>query len=117
MTGTPTSSRTFASTSSPFCQPGPRFESTEVRFALSYEALKTNGTCRRLQIDARSRAIAAVAAKLSTRQGPAMIASSRPPITLLSPTRTSLTFGTLIALRRYQLADALQVLRRVHAYR
>jgi len=63
---------------SPRSSPGPRYDATLVRFALSNEALKTSCTASPARV-ARSRsAMATVAASSSSTQGPA-ITSSRWP--------------------------------------
>ncbi len=59
--------------------PGPRKELTEVRFALSKEALKTNGVPVRLVISLSERAISQANASFSRAQGPRMKKGVGPP--------------------------------------
>src|SRR3954463_364430 len=89
--GTPTASFTRPRTRTPSPRPGPRNEVSEVRFALSYEALKMYGTPHRAAISliARARSIAWVS--LSMTQGPAMRTSGRPPPMVIGPTVTEAT--------------------------
>ena len=58
----------------------PRNERTEVRFALSYDALKMNGTLSSPQISAIRRAIRQTNFSDSITHGPRMNAGDFPPI-------------------------------------
>src|SRR6266540_5446060 len=76
-TGTPIWRRTSASTRSPSSMPGPRKDPPELRFALSYDDLKTNGTPSAAQIDLSSPATSSCSCIDSTTHGPAMRNSGR----------------------------------------
>jgi hypothetical protein len=71
-TGTPIFSFTPCSTLRPASMPGPRKLFFEERFALSYEALKMNGTPRRDVMSLSVPAISCVSVSPSMTQGPAM---------------------------------------------
>src|SRR4051812_19114600 len=74
----------------PSSRPGPRNDRTEVRFALSYEALKMNGTPARRVMSRSASAVSIACASLSITHGPAMSASGPPP-RLTPPTSTGET--------------------------
>lgn len=61
----------------PSAGPGPRKELTEVRFALSNDALKTNGVFVRVVISFNARAISQANASVSSAQGPRMKKADR----------------------------------------
>src|SRR4051794_22470816 len=87
---------------SPSRSPGPRYDAIDVRLALSYDALNTNGTPARVVIST-SRAARAVAwASLSTTQGPAMSTNGRPPPNVMPPSCTGDT-ATLSTIRVWRL--------------
>src|SRR6185503_9745061 len=68
-----------ASTRNPSFNPGPRKDRPDVRLALSYDALKINGTPTR-DVISTSRAASMVAcASLSITHGPAISANGLPP--------------------------------------
>src|SRR5262245_15703472 len=75
----PKSDLIFPRIRSPSCSPGPRYEFTEERFALSYEALKTNGTPASSAILATRSAINRACASLSITHGPAIKNSGLSP--------------------------------------
>src|SRR5438874_4798236 len=81
----------------PSSRPGPRNDRIDVRFALSYDALKTNGTPARRVISTSRPARSRVCASLSITQGPAMSTNGIPPPTasrsptLIAVCRTGLT--------------------------
>src|SRR5207249_12028447 len=70
--GTPIFSRTSARIFNPSRRPGPRNDLIDVRLALSYEALKSNGTRQADVIFFSSEAMKITCSRLSTTQGPAM---------------------------------------------
>src|SRR6185503_3589258 len=82
-TATPAVSRTRPSTRTPSASPGPRNDAPDVRFALSYDALKMKGTPARRVISRSARAVSMACASLSMTQGPAM--STRLPAPMLTP--------------------------------
>ena len=88
-TGTPILARTSASTLRPASMPGPRKLFAEERFALSYDALKMNGTPRRVVMSLSLPAISCVNVSPSITQGPAMRKNGRsmPTWKLASNTR------------------------------
>src|SRR5918997_5375809 len=63
----------------PFSMPGPRNDLNEVRFALSYDALKISGIPQRDAIFATDSAIIEACSPLSITHGPAMSAMGAPP--------------------------------------
>src|SRR5579864_1960136 len=69
----------------PSASPGPRYEATEVRFALSYEALKMNGTRSFSQTSARRSAMVAAWASFSITHGPATTKSGAPAPSSMLP--------------------------------
>src|SRR5688572_32033031 len=75
--------------------PGPRYEASEVRLALSNEALKTSGTDARLAIAASARARSTACASLSITHGPMMKASGCPVPKVTGPADTGETACTL----------------------
>src|SRR5882762_7081478 len=77
-TGTPTSDLTAPRIRKPSLSPGPRYDSIELRFALSKEDLKMYGTPHSRAIVERARAMRRACASLSITQGPAMSASGAP---------------------------------------
>ena len=79
VTELPSSTPISPSNSQPSRTVVPRKELTEVRFALSYEALKTNWAPRSSQIFFSFRAIRLVKGRLSITQGPKMKRSFFPP--------------------------------------
>src|SRR5215831_15808557 len=79
---TPVISRTRPRTRTPSFRPGPRNEVPDVRFALSYDALKMNGTPARRVMSRSASAVSTACASLSMTHGPAMSVSEP------SPTRT-----------------------------
>jgi hypothetical protein len=90
-TGTPILSFTPCSTLSPASMPGPRKLLADERFALSYEALKMNGTPRRVVMSLSEPAISWVRVSPSITQGPAIrnMGRSMPTWKLASNTGTS----------------------------
>ncbi len=76
-TGTPIFARTSASTLRPASMPGPRKLAFDERFALSYDALKMNGTPRRVVMSLSLPAISCVNVSPSITQGPAMRKNGR----------------------------------------
>src|SRR4051794_5960967 len=56
----------------PSCIPGPRNEAPELRFALSYEDLNTNGTCNAAQMSFNVPATSICNCSDSTTHGPAI---------------------------------------------
>src|SRR5690349_5409470 len=88
--GTPARSRTCASTRRPSVSPGPRKDRSDVRFALSYDALKTNGTPAERVMSRSARAVSTAWDSLSMTQGPAISISGLPPM-LAMPIRTGST--------------------------
>src|SRR6187399_373618 len=91
--GTLTSSRTRASAASPALRPGPRYDLSDVRFALSKEALKMYGTPTRFAMAAISRAMPTTWSALSITHGPAIRTRSGRPRITPSVMRTSGTSG------------------------
>src|SRR5260370_4333075 len=77
-TGTPTSWPTLFRMRRPSLSPGPRKLLSEVRFALSYEALKTYGTLSVAAMALIEWAILSVCDSLSITHGPAIRKSSAP---------------------------------------
>ena len=75
----------------PSSRPGPLNEWRDVRFALSYEALKITGTSARLAISRIASAVSIAWAALSITQGPTMKASGLPPPTVIVPIETGFT--------------------------
>src|SRR5215470_7621198 len=75
-------------TRSPSARPGPRNDWPDVRFALSNDALKMNGTFTRRVMSTRAAAIERACASLSMTHGPAMSASGPPPPIATLPTST-----------------------------
>src|SRR5260363_131367 len=71
-TGTPTRLRTSARISSPASMPQPRNDSLELRFALSYEALKMNGSASAAQMSFNAPAISSAICRDSMTHGPAI---------------------------------------------
>src|SRR5687768_17809100 len=63
----------------PSAMPGPRNDFNDVRFALSYEALKMKGTPHRAATFASDSAIIDACVSLSITQGPAISARGAPP--------------------------------------
>src|SRR4051812_40762300 len=86
--GTPTASFTRLRTLTPSPRPGPRNDASEVRFALSYEALKMYGTPHRAAMALIARARSMAWLSLSMTQGPAMRTSGLPPPMVIGPTVT-----------------------------
>src|SRR3954468_13551840 len=86
-TGTPAVSRTRPSTRTPSLNPGPRNDEPDVRFALSYDALKMKGTPARRVMSRSAIAVSMACASLSMTHGPAISASGPPP-RLTPPTST-----------------------------
>src|SRR4249920_1803584 len=82
-----------ASTRRPSSRPGPRKERPEVRFALSYDALKINGTRVRRAISTRRPARSSACASLSITQGPAISTKGLPPPIVMSPSCKGVTNG------------------------
>src|SRR6266850_2766070 len=80
-----------ASTRRPSSRPGPRNDRPDVRFALSYDALKMNGTCRRRVRSASRPARSDACCSLSMTQGPAISTSGLPPPMEISPSLTGFT--------------------------
>ena len=78
VTGRPVDCFTRASMARPSLMPGPRYESTLVRLALSNEALKTSGRESSSEICFRRAAIDSVSSSLSMTQGPAITRSDCP---------------------------------------
>src|SRR5262245_15542780 len=70
---------------SPSARPGPRHDRPDVRFALSYDALKMNGTCTRPAIAARRLAISSAWLALSMTHGPPMKTNGWPAPMEMSP--------------------------------
>jgi len=89
--GRPVRARTSARIRRPASSPGPRKDFTEVRFALSYDALKMTGTPQRAAISRMAAAVSSVCAALSITQGPRMKASGLPPPTERDPILTGFT--------------------------
>ena len=73
--GRPVDFFTSRKTASPATKPGPRYESTLVRLALSNDALKISETLSSSAIWRNRRAMANVAARSSITHGPAMISN------------------------------------------
>src|SRR5688572_365781 len=90
--GTAAASATRASTRRPSASPGPRNECPDVRLALSYDALKTNGVPARRAMSRSASAVSTACASLSMTQGPAMSASGPPP--RLTPPRSTREVST-----------------------
>src|SRR5213083_611682 len=90
-TGSPVLERTSARIWSPSLTPGPRNEDMDVRFALSYEALKMAGTPQRAVISRMAAAVSSACAALSMTHGPRINARALPPPTDTDPTRTGFT--------------------------
>src|SRR4029453_1218799 len=84
-----------ASTRKPSSRPGPRKDRPDVRFALSYEALKRNGTRDRTGVSASCPARCVAPASLSITHGPAIRTNGLPPPIEMSPSVSAGT-GTLI---------------------
>src|SRR5262245_48227527 len=80
-----------ASTRKPSSRPGPRKDRPDVRFALSYEALKMNGTRDRHAMSASCPARCVAPASLSITHGPAIRTNGLPPPIEMSP---SVSAGT-----------------------
>src|SRR5262245_48814803 len=80
-----------ASTRKPSSRPGPRKDRPDVRLALSYDALKMNGTRDRQAISASCPARSVALASLSITHGPAMRTNGLPPPIEMSP---SVSAGT-----------------------
>src|SRR5438105_11658049 len=75
----------------PSSRPGPRNERPDVRFALSYDALKINGMPSR-RVSSVSRAASSPAWRsLSTTHGPATSTNGRPPPMAMAPIVTGFT--------------------------
>src|SRR4051794_21775735 len=89
-TGTPAVSRTRPSTRTPSTSPGPRNDAPEVRFALSYDALKMKGTPARRGISRSARAASVGCGSLSITPGPAL-GTRLPPPMLTPPASTGTT--------------------------
>src|SRR5262249_31178912 len=77
--GTPAISRTRPSTRRPSVSPGPRNDAPDVRFALSYDALKMNVTPARRAMSRSASAVSMACASLSMTHGPAMSVSAPSP--------------------------------------
>src|SRR5438105_126620 len=90
-TGTPTALRTFARISSPCSMPGPRYDFPELRFALSYDDLKTKGMPSSEVMRLSSPATSICNCSDSTTQGPAMRKNGRS-----SPTSKPHSFMTFL---------------------
>src|SRR5262245_58283507 len=84
-TATRVRSLTDARIRSPSLSPGPRKDRPDVRLALSYDALNTNGRLRRPAVRASSVAIIVACSSLSITQGPPTKTSGRPSPTGMSP--------------------------------
>src|SRR5829696_2962103 len=111
--GTSAASATRASTRTPSARPGPRNDLPDVRFALSYDALKMNGTRARRAMSRSASAVSMACDSPSMTQGPAM-STSGPPPRLTPPTsmregstglpyhgrRGRLPLGALVAMAR-----------------
>src|SRR5262245_21992402 len=82
---------TAASVRSPSSSPGPRNDRIDVRFALSYDALKTNGTRARRAMSARRPASSIACEWLSMTHGPAMSTNGLPPPIVRSPSSSGFT--------------------------
>src|SRR6187397_2074287 len=87
-TGRPVSCFTFSSTRRPGTRPGPRYDSTDVRFALSNDALKISGTPDAAVMRTSSRAMSSACDSLSMTQGPAMRTSGAPSPSGTGPSDT-----------------------------
>src|SRR6185295_10058366 len=87
-TGRPVSCFTLSSTRRPGTRPGPRYDSTDVRFALSNDALKISGTPDAAVMRASSRAMSSACDSLSMTQGPAMRTSGAPSPSGTGPSDT-----------------------------
>jgi hypothetical protein len=70
---------------------GARNERSDVRFALSYDALKMNGTPARRAMSTSRAASSFACASLSITHGPAMSTSGAPPPIRRSPSWTGVT--------------------------
>src|SRR5829696_2753038 len=95
---------------SPSSTPGPRNERPDVRFALSYDALKINGTPARCAISCSRPASVAACCSLSMTHGPAMSTNGLPPPIERSPNCRGAT-GELYRRRVGLLATYLTILR------
>ena len=73
--------------------PGPRNDFSDVRFALSYDALKMSGTPQRDAIFTSDSAIIDACASLSMTHGPAISARGAPPPRATAPAVTRLVSG------------------------
>src|SRR6267154_6442870 len=89
----------------PSSRPGPRNDRPDVRFALSYDALKMNGIRRRAVISARRPASMAAWPSLSMTHGPAMSTSGRPPPMRMSPMVMGITERYYIGRKRAGWGD------------
>src|SRR5262249_62118881 len=89
--GTPVRARTSARPRSPASGPVPRNDAIEVRFALSYDALKMTDTPQRDAISRIAAAVSRACEALSITHGPRMNASGCPPPTEKDPIRTGFT--------------------------
>src|SRR4029453_5801762 len=97
--GKPVRARTSARIRSPSSRPGPRNEAIDVRFALSYDALKTTATPQRAATSRTPAAVSSACEALSMTHGPRMKASGCPPPTEKGPIRTGFT-ALILAVRR-----------------
>src|SRR5215510_6933465 len=97
--GNPVRARTSARIRSPVSRPGPRNEAIDVRFALSYDALKATGTPQRAATSRTAAAVSSACDALSMTHGPRMKASGWPPPTEKGPIRTGFTV-LILAVRR-----------------
>src|SRR3954471_9976047 len=79
MIGTSQVDFTDARTRKPSVSPGPRNDRPDVRFALSNDALKMNGTPTRRLISTSARAVSRERASLSMTHGPAIRTNGLPP--------------------------------------
>src|SRR5262245_10977529 len=104
--GKPVRDLTSASARRPASRPGPRNDDRDVRFALSYDALKIKDTPQRAVISLSAVARSSAWVALSMTQGPAISASGCPPPIAKPPMWTGLTtlfyrFAPLPISRRY----------------
>src|SRR4030095_1930793 len=97
--GKPVRARTSARIRSPSSRPGPRNEAIDVRFALSYDALKTTATPQRAATSRMASAVSSACDSLSMTHGPRMKASGCPPPTENDPIRTGFTV-LILSVRR-----------------
>ena len=82
---------TCSRTRNPSTSPGPRNDSSDVRLALSYDALKISGTPTLRAMAFNARAVASAWSRLSMTQGPAMTTSGAPPPSGTFPSNTRVT--------------------------